>query len=88
MLILTRRVGERVVIGPDIAVEVIDVKGTQVRLEIDAHAEIEVHREEIAVGIASERGTARAEAKARRRAWPMPKGRADGDRTSTTIRPS
>ena len=59
MLILTRRVGERIVIGPDIAVEVLEVKGNQVRLGIDAPAEIEVHREEIAERIRSERTAGR-----------------------------
>ena len=59
MLVLTRRVGERVAIGPDVAVEVMGVKGNQVRLGIDAPAEIEVHREEIAERIRLERTTGR-----------------------------
>jgi carbon storage regulator len=47
MLILTRRVGEKVIIGNDIKLTVIGVQGGQVRLGIEAPKEIAVHREEI-----------------------------------------
>lgn len=47
MLILTRKVGETVTIGDDIRVQVVDVKGHQVRLGITAPSECAVHREEI-----------------------------------------
>ena len=47
MLILTRRVGETVVIGNDIDVTVLGVKGNQVRLGVKAPREVSVHREEI-----------------------------------------
>lgn len=47
MLILTRRVGEMLMIGDDVTVKVIAVKGNQVRLGIEAPKEIDVHREEI-----------------------------------------
>ncbi len=47
MLILTRRVGETVVIGDNVDVTVLGVKGNQVRLGVKAPKEIAVHREEI-----------------------------------------
>ena len=47
MLILTRRVGETVMIGDEIAVSVLDVRGNQVRLGIAAPKEVTVHREEV-----------------------------------------
>ena len=47
MLILTRRVGETVMIGDDVAVTVLGVKGNQVRVGVNAPKEVSVHREEI-----------------------------------------
>lgn len=47
MLILTRRVGETLVIGDDIKVNVLGVKGNQVRIGIHAPKEVSVHRQEI-----------------------------------------
>lgn len=47
MLILTRRVGETLIIGDDVNITVLGVKGNQVRLGIDAPKEVSVHREEI-----------------------------------------
>ena len=47
MLILTRRVGESLVIGDDVNVTVLGVRGNQVRLGVDAPKEVAVHREEI-----------------------------------------
>lgn len=55
MLILTRRFGESIVIGPDVTVMVIGVKGNQVRLGIKAPPNVAVHREEIFNRIARER---------------------------------
>ena len=47
MLILTRRVGEVVMVGDDVTVTVLGVKGNQVRVGIDAPKTTAVHREEI-----------------------------------------
>jgi carbon storage regulator len=47
MLILTRRVGETVMIGNDVTVTVLGVKGNQVRVGVNAPKDVAVHREEI-----------------------------------------
>ena len=57
MLILTRRVGESVVIGEDVTVTVLGVKGNQVRIGINAPKTVSVHREEIFERIKSGRGS-------------------------------
>ncbi len=58
MLILTRRVGETVMIGNEVTVTVLGVKGNQVRLGINAPKDVAVHREEIFERIKAERGDA------------------------------
>ncbi|MBT4964267.1 MAG: carbon storage regulator CsrA [Francisellaceae bacterium] len=47
MLILTRRVGETLIVGDDVNITVLGVKGNQVRIGVNAPKEISVHREEI-----------------------------------------
>lgn len=47
MLILTRRIGEKLVIGDNIEITVLEIKGNQVRVGIDAPKDVSVHREEI-----------------------------------------
>lgn len=47
MLILTRRVGETLMVGDEVTVTVLGVKGNQVRIGVNAPKEVAVHREEI-----------------------------------------
>ncbi|HJN38285.1 MAG TPA: carbon storage regulator CsrA [Gammaproteobacteria bacterium] len=54
MLILTRRVGETLIIGDDVKVTVLGVRGHQVRIGVDAPKTVSVHREEIYQRIQSE----------------------------------
>lgn len=55
MLILTRRPQETLIIGDDVSITVLSIKGNQVRLGIKAPKHIEVHREEIYLQIKSKR---------------------------------
>lgn len=62
MLILTRKIGETLMIGDDVTVTVLGVKGNQVRLGVHAPADVEVHREEIYDRIKAELQAPRREA--------------------------
>ena len=55
MLILTRRIGEKLIIGESVTVTVMSAKGSQIRLGIDAPRDVQVHREEIFQRILKER---------------------------------
>lgn len=57
MLILTRRVGETLMIGDEISVTVLGVKGNQVRVGVNAPRNVSVHREEIYERIQNEDGS-------------------------------
>lgn len=56
MLILTRRVGETLMVGNDVTVTIVGVKGKQVRIGINAPRDVAVHREEVYESIRREQG--------------------------------
>jgi len=47
MLVLTRRIGESLVIGDDVVIRVLDVKGDVVRVGVDAPRHVQIHRQEV-----------------------------------------
>lgn len=47
MLVLTRGLNERIMIGDDIVITVVDIRGDKIRLGIDAPVDVQVHREEV-----------------------------------------
>lgn len=57
MLILTRRVGEVLMIGDDVNITVLGVKGNQVRIGVNAPKDVAVHREEIYLRIQNEKSS-------------------------------
>ncbi|EGO62282.1 carbon storage regulator CsrA [Acetonema longum] len=54
MLALTRKIGERIVIGDEIVITVVDVKGDNIRLAIDAPKDVKIYRGELYDAIAAE----------------------------------
>ncbi|MFT6029054.1 MAG: carbon storage regulator [Oleiphilaceae bacterium] len=58
MLILTRRVGETLMVGDEVTVTVLGVKGNQVRIGVNAPKDVSVHREEIYQRIQKEKADA------------------------------
>ena len=54
MLVLSRKKNERIVIGKDVSVSVVEIRGDKVRLGVDAPKEVPVHRQEVADAIARE----------------------------------
>lgn len=55
MLILTRRIGETLMVGDDVTITVLGVKGNQVRIGVNAPKDVAVHREEIYERIQNEK---------------------------------
>lgn len=64
MLILTRRVGETLMVGDEVTVTVLGVKGNQVRIGVNAPKDVAVHREEIYCKVLKEREKAQLTSKA------------------------
>ena len=62
MLILTRRVGETMMIGDEVTITVLGLKGNQVRIGVNAPKDIAVHREEIYERIKREQAAQKSEA--------------------------
>ena len=57
MLILTRRIGETLMVGDDVTITVLGVKGNQVRIGVNAPKDVAVHREEIYQRIQKEKSS-------------------------------
>jgi len=55
MLLLTRRIGEKIIINENISVTVMGIKGAQIRLGFDAPSDVSIHREEIFLKVVAER---------------------------------
>jgi carbon storage regulator len=60
MLIITRRPGEKIMLGDDVVIEVIEASGSSVRIGIDAPKSIPVYREEIWAAVKEENAAAAA----------------------------
>ena len=60
MLLITRRAGERIVVGDEITIEVVEVSGSQVRLGVRAPRSVSIYREEILEAVTAENRAAAA----------------------------
>jgi carbon storage regulator len=58
MLVLQRKIGEAINVGGDVRITIVDVRGSYVRVGIDAPREVPVHRQEVTDAIRRERGEA------------------------------
>ena len=72
MLILARRINESIVIGDDVRVSVIDIKGDQIKLGIEAPRDVKVYRQEVYEAIQEENREAARSAAARTASTPLP----------------
>lgn len=72
MLILARRINESIVIGDDIRVSVIDIKGDQIKLGIEAPRDVKVYRQEVYEAIQEENREAAKSAASRTASTPLP----------------
>ena len=54
MLVLSRKKGQRILIGPNIYVKVIEIRGNRVKLGFEGPDDVPIHREEVAVQVAAE----------------------------------
>lgn len=68
MLVLTRRQGESIVVGQNIVITVVEIKGGQVRIGISAPRDVQVHRQEIFEQVRAENAAAIASARIAREA--------------------
>ena len=66
MLVLSRRPGESIVIGNEVVVRIVDVRGDQVRVGVDAPRDVQIHREEVFLQLRAE-NTVAADGSARAR---------------------
>ncbi len=72
MLVLSRKKGQRILIGNGVAVEVLEVRGDRVRLGFEGPSDVAIHRQEVADRIARETGRGPTEATARCRVVGVP----------------
>ncbi len=93
MLVLSRREGQAIIIGDNVVVRVVEIRGDHVRLGIDAPRSIIIHREEVAEEIKAENQAARLSKSFDMASLPLPKPPAQAPpaasrTTSTAARPT